>query len=136
MKNPTRLLLTLVATPLMAGCFTVARVPVPATAPEREDVSLHGVVVRQTGGGESVVEFDELLESTWTSTSLSVVADVTDEGGKRTITELYPIQTLSGLLVRQIDGGKTSAIIGGAIVGLAAIIAGAVSGGGGVSGPG
>ncbi|MEM7416278.1 MAG: hypothetical protein AAF389_12315 [Gemmatimonadota bacterium] len=129
MKSSSRLAALLVAAPLLAGCFTVAPMPVPPTAPQREDVALRGVVVREANGTEEEVRFDEVHEVTWTNTSLSVVADVTDaSGATQTVTELYPISTLSALLVRQLDAGKTSAIIGGAIVGTAAFIATVVSG--------
>lgn len=129
MRSSSRLAALLLATPLLAGCFTVAPMPVPPTAPQREEVELRGVVVRDADGTEEQVEFNEVHEVTWTNTSLSVVADITDDNGMtQTITELYPISTLSALLVRQLDAGKTSAIIGGAIVGTAAFIATVVSG--------
>lgn len=112
----------------MAGCFTVAPMPVPPTAPQREAVELRGVVVREADGTERSVRFEEVHDVTWTSTSLSVVADISEGGVTQTTTQLYPISTLSGLLVRQIDAGKTSAIIGGVIVGTAAFIAAYVSG--------
>lgn len=129
MNSLTRLLAILVIVPVAAGCFTVAQVAVPPTAPEREEMEVRGVVVREAGGTEELIEFVEVHEAEWTATSLSVVADVEEDGQTRTITRLFPISTLSGVLVKQIDPGKTSAIIGGVIVGTAAFIAGAVSGG-------
>lgn len=130
MKQLPRLLALLLVAPLAAGCFTVAQVAVPPTAPEREEMEVRGVLVRQAGGTEELIEFATVHELEWTPTSLSVVADVETNGTTETITRLFPIQTLSGILVRQLDPGKTSAIIGGVIVGTAAFIATAVSGGG------
>lgn len=129
MNSLTRLLAILVIAPMAAGCFTVGQVAVPPTAPEREGLEVRGVVVREAGGTERLIEFVEVHEAEWTPTSLSIVADVEENGQTQTITRLFPISTLSGVLVRQLDAGKTSAIIGGVIVGTAAFIAGAVSGG-------
>jgi hypothetical protein len=44
------------------------------------------------------------------------------------VTRLFPISTMSGLLVRHIDAGKTSALIGGFFVAGAALIATLVTG--------
>lgn len=126
-----RLAALLAALPLLAGCFTVATVPVPATQPEREDTSVRGVVVRQAGGGEETVEFSEVLEATWTPTSLSIVGMIRsqDNGGQvETVTRLFPISTMAGLRVRQLDAGRTSAIVGGVFLVAAALIATVVSG--------
>lgn len=102
---------------MLASCFTVAQVPVPATAPEREEIEVRGVVMRQEDGGEERVEFQQIHDATWTPTGYSVVADV-DNGGPQheTITRIFPISAMAGLLVRQIDAGRTSAIIGGVFV--------------------
>ncbi|KPJ81353.1 MAG: hypothetical protein AMS19_08305 [Gemmatimonas sp. SG8_23] len=131
MKKPGRLAILFAAVPFLGGCFTVATVPVPATAPEREDTDFQGVVVRQVGGGEETVVFDEVLEATWTPTSLSVVGQLPamDDGAPgETVTRLFPISTLAGLRVRKLDAGKTSALVGGVFLVAAAIIASQVSG--------
>jgi hypothetical protein len=131
MKNYGRLAVLAVALPLLAGCFTVSTVPVPATAPEREDMTVRGVVLRQAGGGEETVEFSEVFEQTWTNTSLSVVGSLVSPdngGGQETVTRLFPISTMAGLRVRQLDAGRTSAIVAGVLVATAAILASVVSG--------
>lgn len=128
MKQLARLVVILLAAPLATGCFTVAQVAVPPTAPERQALEVRGVVVRQAGGTEEIIEFTEVHEASWTTTSLSVVADVNENGSTQTITRLFPISTLSGVLVRQLDAGRTSAIVGVVIVGTAAFVAGAVGG--------
>jgi hypothetical protein len=131
MKIPGRLPVIFAALPLLAGCFTVATVPVPSTLPEREQTEFRGVIVRQTGGGEETIDFDEVAEATWTPTSLSVVGTLSgaDNGGQpEIVTRLFPISTLAGLRVRQLDAGKTSAIVAGVFLVSAAIIASLVSG--------
>ena len=126
MRKPSRLLTTFLCLPFLAGCFTTSTIAVPRTAPEREATALNGVVVRQEGGGEEIVEFSDIAEATWTPTSLSIVGTV--EGEAAPETRLFQISTLAGLRVRQLDAGKTSAIIGVVFVTAAAIIASVVSG--------
>ena len=131
MTRPGRITVLLAALPFLSGCFTVATVPVPATQPEREDTAVRGVVLRQAGGGEETVEFSEILETTWTPTSLSVVGTLrspAEGSGVATVTRLFPISTMAGLRVRRLDAGKTSAIVGLAFVAVAGVIASVVSG--------
>ena len=59
MRMPSRLVTTFLCLPFLAGCFTTSTIAVPRTAPEREATELNGVVVRQEGGGEEIVEFAE-----------------------------------------------------------------------------
>ncbi len=127
MRKPGRFLVSVLSLPLLAGCFTVATVPVPRTAPEREQMELRGVVVTD-GTTEETLVFEQLHDATWTPGSLSVVADIEQDGSVQPITRLIPITALSGLLVRRTDAGTTSAIIGGAIVGTMAAIAFLVTG--------
>ncbi len=112
----------LISLPLVAGCFAVTRVPLPATAPEREQLEVRGVVVRQDDGSEERVEFRTVHEADWTSSGYSVVADV-DTGGPQaeTVTRFFPLSAITGLLIRQLDPGRTSGLIGGLIVIAAAI---------------
>ena len=130
MRKPGRLAVVAVSLPFLAGCFTVARAPVPATLPEREALDLKGVVITQPDNGtEEVLEFSQLHEAVWTPSSLSVVGDVAGSGpSPQTVTRLIPITNLDAVLVRQIDGGKTSAIIGGVVMGAIATIALLVTG--------
>ena len=131
MRKPSRLLLAVLVTPFLAGCFTVTQVAVPPAAQDREALNnVRGVVVRQAGGTEQTVEFETVHELEWTPTSLSVVADASVDGETQTITRLYSISTMSGVLVRSLDAAKTSGIIGAVILGTVAFIAVAVTGGG------
>lgn len=129
MTRSARRSVAILCLPFAAGCFTVAQVPVPTTAPEREALPIRGVVVREAGGGEEVVRFREIHDATWTPTAYSVVADVDNGTGRpEMVTRLFPISTMSGLLVRQLNAGRTSAIIGGFFVAAAGIIAALVTG--------
>ncbi len=120
MKKPGRFLVLALSAPLLAGCFGVAQVPVPRTAPEREALDLRGVVISD-GTTEEEIRFATLHEAAWTPRSLSIVADVNRDGRTETVTRLIPITTLSGVYVRQLDAGKTSGIIGALIVGTVAV---------------
>ena len=127
MNKPARLTPLLLTLPFLAGCFTVATVPVPRTQPERESLTLKGFVVTD-GTTEEVVRYDEVLEATWTQSSLSIVGATGSGEELVTETRLIPITELRGLLIRTLDAGPTSAIIGGVIVGAAAAIAVLVTG--------
>jgi len=127
MNKPGRLIVLLLTLPFLAGCFTVATVPVPRTQPEREALNLRGVVITD-GATEEVVEYDNVLEATWTPSSLSLVGANGQGSNMTTETRLIPITELRGVLVRTLDAGPTSAIVGGLIVGTVAVIAFLVTG--------
>lgn len=115
----------LAALPFLAGCYGVMHAPVPASHPERQALELRGVVVAQPGNAEGeVIEFAEIHDLTWTPSSLSFVADIPRGAGRvETVTRLVPITELQAVVVRQFDAGKTSAIMGGVIVGTIALLA-------------
>lgn len=125
MKRSLSVLLTVVTLPFVTGCYGVMRTPVPQSQPEREALELRGVVVDRPGDDESeALEFTELHQATWTPSSLSFVADVDrGRGATETVTRLVPINQLEAVMVRQLDAGKTSAIVGGVIVGAIAVAA-------------
>jgi hypothetical protein len=127
MNKPGRLTVLLLTLPFLAGCFTVATVPVPRTQPEREDLNVRGVVITD-GATEQVIQYDEVLEATWTPSSLSIVGLNGSGDNIQTETRLIPITELRGVLVRTLDAGATSAIVGGVIVGAVAAIAVYVTG--------
>jgi len=130
MRRTACALVTLVTLPFLTGCYAVMRTPVPGSHPERQALELRGVVVNQSGEDDGeVVEFAELHEATWTPSSLSFVADVPRGAGRtETVTRLVPITELEAVMVRQFDAGKTSAIVGGLIVGTIATIAVIITG--------
>ncbi|MGY8776491.1 MAG: hypothetical protein ACKVIN_00070 [Longimicrobiales bacterium] len=130
MRKPSRLLVAALMTPFLSGCFSVTQVAVPPGAQDRDALNVRGLVVRQAGGTEQTIEFETVHDLEWTPTSLSVVADASVDGETQTITRLYSISTMSGVLVRSLDAAKTSGIIGAVILGTVAFIAVAVTGGG------
>lgn len=125
MKRTVYAVAVLVALPLLSGCFGVMRAPVPASHPERQALDLRGVVVVQPGNEDGeVVEFAEIHDLTWTTSSLSFVADVPRGPGRvETVTRLVPLTEIQSVIVRQFDAGKTSAIMGAVIVGGIAALA-------------
>lgn len=129
MSRLGRALVAVVTIPFLSGCYTVSQVPVPATHPEREAMQLQGVVVTPPDdGSEEVIRFAEVHEATWTPTSLSVVADVSAEGRTQTITRLFPITEIDGLMVRELDAGRVSLVIGAVVVGAIAVVTFLVTG--------
>lgn len=118
-------LVTLVTLPFLTGCYSVMQAPVPASHPERQALALRGVVVQTSGAQEpEVVEFSEIHDLTWTTSALSFVVDVSRGPGRvETVTRLVPLTELDAVIVRQFDAGKTSAILGGVIVGAIATLA-------------
>lgn len=125
MRRTACALVTLVTLPFVTGCYSVMHAPVPASHPERQALELRGVVVQSPGAEEGeVVEFAEIHDLTWTVSSLSFVADVPRGPGRvETVTRLVPLTELDAVIVRQFDPGKTSAIMGGVIVGTIATLA-------------
>lgn len=122
MNKPGRLTVLLLTLPFLAGCFTVATVPVPRTQPEREALDIRGVVVAD-GGSEETIQYDDVQQAIWTPSSLSIVGTNGSGTNVTTETRLIPITELRGVLVRSLDAGTTSAIVGGIIVGTVAAIA-------------
>lgn len=118
-------LLALVTFPFVAGCYGVTHASVPASHPERQALELRGIVVERPGNDESeVLEFSEIHQLSWTPSALSFVADVSRGPGRtETVTRLVPLTELEAVIVRQFDAGRTSAIMGGVIVGTIAVLA-------------
>ena len=127
MKKPGRLLVIAVSIPLLAGCFGVLPSPIPATPVEREALQVRGVVLNDVRNSERI-EFSEVLEVLWADDALSIVGRLADDGEGDFVTRLYPLSTLSAVLVRQLDAGKTSGVMGGLIIGTIAILSVLVSG--------
>lgn len=125
MKKPGRLVVATVAMPLLAGCFTVQPMPLPANATARENVEVRGVVL---GATQERVEFKDVLETQWGPDALSVVGTPSDAADGVVETRLFPLTSIESLLVKQVDAGTTSAIIGVALVGVLAVWARWVTG--------
>lgn len=121
MRKPSRLLTLLVSLPLLSGCFAVLPTPIPATPSAREELDVKGVVLAD---GDQRVEFDEVLDVSWTTDQVFIVGIEDNES----VTRQFPLATLSGVLARQLDTGRTSGVIGGMLVGTVAVISILVTG--------
>lgn len=126
-----RVLVAMVALPHLTGCFSLLPTPIPASPEERQELSVRGVVVgdeTDNGDGERV-EFSDIQNVSWTPESLSIVGVARSGDTAGQLAERrFPLSSLSAVLVRQLDPGRTSAIIGGLLVGGAAIVAFLVTG--------
>ena len=89
MRTPSRLAVAVVCIPFLTGCFSMSTVAVPRTAPERQQVDVRGVVIRQDGGGEETIQFDEVAEASWTPTSLSIVGVLEGEDAPVTLSLIH-----------------------------------------------
>lgn len=115
MRRPNRALALAVGVPFMAGCFSTFQVPVPEP-PERSS-RIQGVV-RDDGADGARIEFDAVDQVAWSDSEVVVVGILEDEA----VTRSFPISSLSGVLVRQIDPAKTSVVIAGLFIGAIATI--------------
>jgi hypothetical protein len=85
----------------------------------------------QDNGEGQHLEFRDIQRVTWTDDAISIVGVQRDGDGSGQLSERrFDLSTLSAVLVRELDPGKTSAIIGGTIVGTAAIITLLITGSG------
>lgn len=109
--------------------MSVQRIPVPD--PEiRADLNVRGVVLGQ-GPGTETFEFSVVHDARWTETSL-VVAGVVHAPGEsdhgRTTTATFPVADISEVLVSEVDGTRSSIIVGGVIMGASIVISFLVTG--------
>lgn len=116
--------------PFVAGCFGVLPSPVPPPA-ERADTDVRGVVLAGENGepGEEV-HFSEVYQANWTENALFIAGSLSEGEGLPPVdaTREYDYEELSSVLIRQLDAGKTSLIVGGLIVGTIAVISLLVTG--------
>lgn len=128
MRKPARLVVMAVTVPFLGGCFAVLPSPLPTEPAEREALDIRGVVLADSGDGERV-EFRDVLAVQWTDDDIQIVGSlVSDNGAGEVVTRTFPYSSLSGVLVRQLDAGPTSGVIGVVIVGAVAIVMVAVNG--------
>lgn len=122
MRRPNRALVLTLSLPFVVGCFSTLEMPVPEPADRSSDIQ--GVVQNADGGEGTRVEFDTVDQVEWTSGEVTVIGILEDEP----VTRSFPIASLSGVLVRQLDPAKTSVIIAGFFVGAIATVALLVTG--------
>lgn len=123
MRKPSAGFAAVVMVPfLVSSCMSVQRIPVPE--PEiRAGLNVRGVVLGE-GPDSETFEFSDVLDSRWTETSLVIVGVVhapgePDHGRETTVT--FPLADVSEVLVREVDGTRSSIIVGGVIMGASII---------------
>lgn len=126
MKKPRPALVLAVAIPFLQGCVGVLTQPVPEPA-ARSSTRIRGIVVER-GGESERIEPDPLHDVVWTDSTV-VLTGAFETGSslpadRRPVeTRSYPLSTVTGVLVRQLDGDRTSILVAATIVGGAVIAA-------------
>ena len=129
MRKPLRVPATAVSLLFLTGCFSIALTPLPTSPAERVGLDVRGVVVGDDVESGEHIRFDEIIELAWTNEGLHLIGSRKDENGALEVTNrTYPYTSLAAVLVRRLDAGKTSGIIGGVIVGGVMVIALLVTG--------
>ncbi len=130
MRKPNGVLAAVTAASLTASsCMSVQRMPVPE--PDvRAGLNVSGVVLGE-GQHSEMFEFSEVHDTRWTETSLVVTGvvhapDEPDDGQFTTVT--FPLDDISEILVRELDGTRSSIIIAGVIMGVTVVISFLVTG--------
>lgn len=120
MRKPSRPLVIAASLPFLSGCFGVLAEPVPPPgerASRTDDV--RGVILRTDDGAERRVEYDEVYQANWTENAIFVVGSLSQGEGMTPVdvSQEYAYDDLSSVLVRKLDAGKTSLLIGLVTVG-------------------
>lgn len=130
MRKPSAGFAAVVIVPFMvSSCMSVQRIPVPE--PEiRADLNVRGVVLGE-GPGSETFEFSEVYDTRWAETSLVVTGVVhapgeADHGQTTTVT--FPLADVTEVLVREVDGTRSSIIVAGVIMGASIVISFLVTG--------
>lgn len=130
MRKPRPTLILAVAVPFLTGCFGIQAQPLPEPQ-ARSSAGVRGLVVRD-GTNARRIEFSRVDHVEWTDSTVLLVGVLKDpvEAGASgsavdgTITSrVFPLSSISGVLVRQVDANRTSILIGAVAVGTIAIAA-------------
>ena len=114
---------------MVSSCMSIQRMPVPE--PEvRDEVNVRGVVLGE-GPDRETYEFSEVEDFRWTETSLVIVGvghapGEPDHG--QTTAATFPLADISEVLVNEVDGTRSSLIVGGLIMGATIVITFLVTG--------
>jgi len=125
MKRSRASLVAVAALPFVAGCFGVIAQPLPEPV-DRADTEVMGVVLAEEQGGERI-EFTRVDQVRWSDLSLSITG-VLGQNLDNVQTRAFDLPDLSGVLVRGMDGTKTSILVSGVLMGAAVITAFLVTG--------
>ena len=114
---------------MASSCISVQRMPVPE--PDvRTGLNVRGVVLGE-GPNSETFEFSEVLDTRWTETSLVVTGMVHAPGESehgQTTTVTFPLADISEVIVRELDGTRSSIIIASVIMGASIVISFLVTG--------
>lgn len=124
MRKPRAVAAAVVAASFLTqSCMSMQRMPVPE--PDvRAGLDVRGVVLGD-GPDSQTFEFSEVIDARWTETSLMLTGTVHAPGEPdhgQTTTASFPVADISELLVRELDGTRSSIILGGVIMGASIVI--------------
>ena len=121
MRRPGPALVLTLSVSFMVGCFSTIPAPLPEPAERSSDIR---GVVRDDGAEGERVEFDTVDQVQWSTSEVVLTGILEDEA----VTRSFPLSSLSGVLVRQVDAAKTSMIIAGLFLGAIVTVALLVTG--------
>ena len=114
---------------LLSSCYSVMVQPVP-DPDSRADMDIRGVVLGE-GPDRETFEFSEVIDTRWTESAL-VITGVAHAPGEsehgQTSTISFPLEDVSDVLVREMDGTRASLIVAGVIMSGVVAISLAVTG--------
>lgn len=116
MRKPRRGLVMTVGIPFLMGCFHVTPRALPEPG-EPRPTAVRGVVL---AGPNEHVQFTRVDRVEWTDSTLVLTGEMAPGTA---VTRSYRLDSLSGVLVREMDANRASIIIGGVIVGGIAVAA-------------
>ena len=130
MRKPGAASATIVtASFLLSSCYSVMVQPVP-DPDSRADMDIRGVVLGE-GPDRETFEFSEVIDTRWTESAL-VITGVAHAPGEsehgQTSTISFPLEDVSDVLVREMDGTRASLIVAGVIMSAVVAISLAVTG--------
>lgn len=122
MNKPPRSLTLAATATFLTGCF--GTLPTPLPGPEaRADVDVRGVVLKADDGSEGErVRFSEILDVDWRDSSLSILGSRAGAGTTQPSSHEFAYDDLAGVLTRQVDTNRTSALIAAAILATVATV--------------
>lgn len=131
MKKPPRPLVLAVLVPFLQACYGVVAQPLPESG-ARPTGDVRGLVV-DGPEGERRVEADPLHDMVWSDSAVVLTgvfkSGTDDSPPPGTVqTRSFPRSDVTGVLVRGLEGTKTSIIVSALIVGTSAIVATLVTG--------
>lgn len=128
MRRPGRGLIVAMLGPLLTGCFATTLQPLPEASAPRP-TGIRGVVVTGDGESDETVKFEQVDHVEWTDSTVvitgvpkaSAAGEPITNGS--TETQVFPLASVTGVLVNEVDASKTSILIGALGVGAIGVAA-------------